>query len=79
MENRNGATYETSVGRLLAQAREIEGLSQSELAETLGGTPATVKRWERGVGSMKLSHLRTISVVLDLDLNCWLGSHKCGQ
>ena len=79
MENRNGATSETSGGRLLAQAREIEGLSQSELAETLGVTPATVKRWERGVGSMKLSHLRTISVVLDLDLNCWLGSHKCGQ
>jgi len=57
----------------------MEGLSRANLADELGVTPDTIGRWERGVGSMKLSHLRSISVILDLDLNCLLGTNHCKE
>lgn len=77
MESRNGSIYRTRIGAELAHARIMEGLSVIDVAGELGVCADTVRRWERGVGSMKLRHLRTLAIILDIDLNCLLETGKC--
>ena len=77
MSKRNGCVYHTRVGQELAHARVMEGLSVTHLAVELGVSADTVRRWERGVGSMKLVQLRALSIILDIDLNCLLETSRC--
>jgi transcriptional regulator with XRE-family HTH domain len=45
----SGASHQTSGERIIA-ARQRLGMTQKELARTLGVDPTTVGRWERGTG-----------------------------
>ena len=37
------------IGRFLAEARRAAGLTQAQLAETLGVSDRSISRWENGV------------------------------
>ncbi len=57
---------DTSVGELLADAREGQGLSQSELARRLGVSGANLSRIEHGA-DLRVSTLLEISRALQLE------------
>lgn len=51
-------------GPRLAQARRIVGLSQVQLARSLGVAPATVRQWEQRGGCLPAGLVERISVAL---------------
>ncbi len=56
------------VGDNLAKYRNAAGLTQAQLADMVGVTPAFISRVERGQKSMKLSTL--IAVAQSLQISC---------
>lgn len=61
------------VKMLIKEARERKGLSQTELAERLGVTKATVSGYETGASSPTVSTLQKIAKALDIPLKIILG------
>ena len=55
------SAHESVVGGRLRTARRGAGLTQKQLAETLGVESITVSRWERGVTTPSLPRLRRIA------------------
>lgn len=60
------------VGRNIAKYRNKAGLTQAQLAEAVGVTPAFVSRVERGEKRMKLSTLITTAQVLQVSCDALL-------
>jgi transcriptional regulator with XRE-family HTH domain len=56
-----GSPQGESVASRLRTARVAAGLTQRQLAETLGVEPITVSRWERGVTSPSLARIRRVA------------------
>lgn len=51
----------------LKQLREVQGLSQVEVANALGVTKQTVYKWERGITPVSTSHWSKIASLLKVD------------
>jgi len=47
----------TDLGELIAAARASAGLTQTELAATIGTTQSVISRWERGADSPRVDTL----------------------
>ena len=56
------------VGQLILQLRREKGLTQRQLADTLGISNKTVSKWECGRGAPDVSLWRELSSVLGADL-----------
>ena len=55
-------------GRTIKEARELKGLTQSDVAKKVGVETATVSRWENDKQkNLKASHLEKLSNTLGLD------------
>jgi len=52
------------VGATIRAARKAEGISQAQLAESIGSTQPQVSAWERGTRSPKASDLQRIAEAL---------------
>lgn len=50
----------TNIGHFLKEKREAKGLSQTEVAETLGVKPQFISNWERGMSAPPLRLLRVV-------------------
>ena len=62
--------YQKALGRRIAAERRRRGLSQPELARTIGRSVAWVSQVERGVqqGCDRMSVLETVAIALDIPL-----------
>lgn len=56
------------IGRVIADARKKQGLTQKSLAEKLGVSDKAVSKWERGVCIPDVSCLRKLAILLDTDI-----------
>ncbi len=52
------------LGRLLAELRKRENISQKEMAEKLGIVPSTLCKWEQGHNCPDLTYLTQITNIL---------------
>ena len=60
-------TWQRRFGRLVRQAREAAGLTQSRLEDLAGLTPTTVTRLERGEHDIPAAELADIAHALGVD------------
>lgn len=60
-----------AVGRRIAQAREMAGMTQEQLSEHLGVRLATVRRWEDGRSGPRANRTVTIAGLLGVSIS-WL-------
>lgn len=54
-------------GGRLRKARELAGLSQAEVADSIGAHRQTVYRWEQGIQAPDAWHLHLLIDVLEVD------------
>ena len=59
---------DASLGTVLRLRRVAAGITQVELAESVGTGQTSVSQWERGVTTPTLVHLRRLALALDCDL-----------
>lgn len=65
----NHRQFLIDLGARLAVVRRDRGLSQEQVAETVGVDPQTIQRAERGRTSLSLARLNDIATALDLPLS----------
>ena len=53
----------------IAKARMAAGMTQAQLAESIGVKPQQIGNWERGLRNPKIEALRKISDALGCELN----------
>ena len=58
----------SKVGRLILSLRQERGLTQKQLAESLGLSDRTISQWERGLGLPDVSLLRELSAVFGVNI-----------
>jgi UDP-N-acetylglucosamine 1-carboxyvinyltransferase len=63
-----GDTYLTRIGRLIRDARQHRGWTQSQLAEALGTSQSAVNRVERGNQNISLEMIARIGEALDSEI-----------
>ncbi len=62
-----------NLGRRIAGARRLAGLTQSDLASAVGVTAQAVSKWERGSSCPDISILDEIADTLGISLSELLG------
>lgn len=62
-----------TVGRRIAAARNLRGLTQARLAEVIGVHPMVVSKWERGLVSPNASTLIKLCDALECSADFILG------
>jgi transcriptional regulator with XRE-family HTH domain len=63
------------IGKKIQQAREERGLTQVELAQTLGITQAALSNYELGKRRLYLHQIEEIARLLNKDLKYFIGSN----
>jgi transcriptional regulator with XRE-family HTH domain len=56
------------VGRLIYRLRHEKGMTQRQLADSLGVSDKAISKWERGLGCPDVTLLRALSAVLGADI-----------
>jgi transcriptional regulator with XRE-family HTH domain len=59
----------TTIGRRIASARALRGVTQAKLAARVGCSTATICLWERDEVSPRISELRKLAQALRVKLN----------
>ena len=59
---------QTAIGASIRECREKAGLTQAQLAETVGVTAKAVSKWETGAGLPDISLLEPLSAALSLSM-----------
>ena len=67
------------LGSRIKRAREAAGLSQNDLAKSLGVTPGAVSQWETGYSGPKRGLLDSLAKALNLPLTELLTSPRAGM
>lgn len=65
---RNETTYQTVLGRLIAQKRKEKGIDQEELARRVGVSRSTWSRIEAGSSAFSMDQLAKAASALDISL-----------
>lgn len=64
----NDSDYKTKIGHLIQETRQSRGLTQAELAESLGTSQSAINRIEKGGQNISLEMLARISDVLSSEI-----------
>ena len=56
-------------GKLISSIRKDKGLTQKQLADSLGVSNATISKWETGKGYPDISLLESLASVLDITVS----------
>ena len=64
------------IGEIILQRRKELNMTQKELAEKLNVTDRTISRWECGVSLPDVEMLKTVSIVLNVDINYFYSDVK---
>ena len=67
------------VGKRIRQARELAGLTQEKLAETIGVSRTAIVRWESGETDPTLEHLIAMTAILNVSADFLLGTDDTNQ
>lgn len=67
------------IGRFIAELRKDKGLTQEQLAEKLGITKNAVSKWERGLGLMDMSLLKSLSEILQVSVTEILNGERINK
>lgn len=65
----------TDVGRRIAEARDLAGMTRQDLSEHLGVREATVARWESGRSQPRPNRMATVAGLLGVSLSWLLMGH----
>lgn len=65
-----------AVAQALRALRQEKGLTQGEVAESIGITTAAYNRWENAISTPDLNNLATLSVQYDTPLSTFLPSQE---
>ena len=57
------------IGRLIAELRKKQGLTQQQLADKLNLSNKTISKWESGSGSPDISNLPLLAEVLEISVD----------
>lgn len=57
------------IGKLIAELRKKQGLTQQQLADKLNLSNKTISKWETGLGSPDISNLLTLANTLDISVD----------
>ena len=57
-------------GFLIYELRNRKGLTQKELAEKIGRTESSIRKYEAGIVAIPIDVLKEIAKVLDIDFGC---------
>lgn len=57
------------IGKLIAELRKKQGLTQQQLADKLNLSNKTISKWESGSGSPDISNLLTLADVLGISVD----------
>ncbi|MFT6105956.1 MAG: transcriptional regulator with XRE-family HTH domain [Rickettsiales bacterium] len=68
MKNNTSQNIKQSFGKKIQYYRKLKGLTQSQLANTVGKTEETISNIERGLNSTKLEIINNIAEALDVDI-----------
>ena len=63
----------------IAEARQITGWTQEQLAEAVGTTQQTIQRWETGQTDPQCSKIKAISRILGVTVSYLMGMDDVGQ
>ncbi len=69
------ALIKADISRTITNVRINAGLSQAELAKSIGKTQSTISKWEAGDTNFTVDSLVDIAADLDLDLTIKLKKH----
>lgn len=64
------------IGEIILQRRKELNMTQKELAEKLNITDRTISRWECGVSLPDVEMLKTVAIVLGVDINYFYSDVK---
>lgn len=64
------------IGEIILQRRKELNMTQKELAEKLNVTDRTISRWECGVSLPDVEMLKTVSILLNVDINYFYSDVK---
>ena len=64
------------IGEIIIQRRKELNMTQKELAEKLNVTDRTISRWECGVSLPDVEMLKTVAIVLGVDINYFYSDVK---
>lgn len=64
------------IGRFISECRKQKGLTQAQLAETLGVSDKTISRWETGKTMPDLSFYEPLCEILDIQISELLYARK---
>lgn len=67
------------MGKLLAELRKRENISQKDMAERLNIVPSTLCKWERGQASLDISYLESLATILNVSYEELLHPEKTLQ
>lgn len=67
------------VGKFIAKNRNLQNLTQKELAELLDVNPKTVSKWERGVNAPDIAVLSDLAKHLNITIEELLAGHKINR
>jgi len=74
--NRKRAKQRTRLGRSISAAREIKGLRQSDVADRIGVSHATVSDWEWGRYAPSLAHLSHLALLCGTTVDALLAGEQ---
>ncbi len=72
-QGRPARTKRPELGERIAQARQLAGLTQKQLAEKLGVTQRVVTYWEREAVGLRADQLASLAEALDVSSDYFLG------
>jgi len=63
----------TDIGGKIKEARQIKGVSQTQLADILHVRQTSISNWETGVSEPSVDMIRQIAIALECDPNFLFG------
>lgn len=74
-----GNMDQEKIGKFIADIRKEKGLTQRELAETMGVSDKTISKWECGNGMPEMSMLMPLCQVLEINVNELLSGERLSE
>ena len=74
-----GNMDQVKIGKFIADLRKEKGLTQRELAETMGVSDKTISKWECGNGMPEMSMLMPLCRVLGINVNELLSGERLSE
>jgi len=79
MQNNELSEFDRKLGRKIRDARQLRGLTQTQLGEALGVSYQQVQKNENGKSRVTAERLESICNILDMSLSYFLGTSEISK